>query len=356
MAVSELDERRLDEFERGLLAGRTGRVAAREIWRALAQVFPHRPAGPAERHLLLDALKSIEGRGCIRLPPERGKRWDRSMDPAVPTSIDVVRDPAGLTGLSWRTFPWHPNLHWVVQCRSLSSQQIDFLRRVHEGFVNGMFREPVPMKYRSLQLTGDEKMLEALASTSLFGPARLTCDALGCLPDALPLAWEPVGDGARMVIFENAGPFSVALHVLREMTLTTKPYDLVAYGGGRCVLASIGHIKTIERRVQSIHYVGDLDHAGLDIAVALRRCSNGRALPPVLPASELHRAMLLAAQSFGHPQGWPARERCSDVDRSRILDALSADVRGPVEAFLRLGRRIPEEVLGPTEFRRAWSS
>jgi hypothetical protein len=349
----ELDERRLDQFERGLLAGTGIRVGAQDLWRALAKVFPHRTPGPAERRLLLDALKSVEARGSIRLPPERGMRWDRSMDPAVPISVDIVRDQAAPSGFPWRTFPWHTNLHWVVQCRNLSTQQVEFLRHVHDGFVNRMFCEPAPLKYRSLQLTGDEKMLTSLATTSLFGPSRLTLDLLACLPDALPLAWEGVGDGGRMVIFENAGPFAVARRILVE--LKARSYDLIAYGGGRSILASLGHIKTIERNVESIHYVGDLDHAGLDIAWGARRCAKELGLPTVLPASELHRQMLLAATSFGHPQGWPAQERFADADRTRILDVLSPDVRGQVHAILVAGRRIPEEVLGPDELRRAWA-
>lgn len=351
MTPPELDEHRLGQFERGLVAGAAVRVGAQDLWRALAQVFPHRTAGPTERRLLLEALRSIEARGSIRLPPERGKRWDRSMDPAVPTSVDIVRDRPAPSGFPWRTFPWHPNLHWVVQCRHLSAQQVEFLRRVHDGFVNGTFREPVPLKYRSLQLTGDEKMLASLATTSLFGPTRLTLELLACLPDALPLAWEAVGDGGRMVIFENAGPFAVARRVLVEMK--ARPYDLIAYGGGRSVLAALGHIKTIGRRVESIHYVGDLDHAGLDIAWGARRCAKELELPALLPASELHRQMLLAAESFGHPQGWPGQERFAD--RTRILDVLSEDVRGRVDAILSAGRRIPEEVLGPNELRSAWS-
>jgi hypothetical protein len=352
MPSSELDERRLDDFERDLLSGSAVRVTAQELWRALAKVFPHRTAGPMERRLLLDALKSIESRGSIRLPSERGRRWDRSMDPAVPTSVDVVRHQAA-SGSSWRTFPWHRDLHWVAQCRSLSGQQVEFLRRVHDGFVNGTFREAAPLKYRSLQLTGDEKMLAIFASTSLFGPSRLTLEALACLPDALPLAWEAVGDGGRMVIFENAGPFAVARRVLSEVA--ERPYDLIAYGGGRGVLASLAHIKTIEHSVESIHYVGDLDHSGLDIALALRHVSKMVGLPVVQPASEIHRQMLLAAESFGYPQGWRSQEQFSDVDRSRLLDVLSPDLRGRVEAILRSGRRIPEEVLGPDELRSAWS-
>jgi hypothetical protein len=303
---------------------------------------------------LLDALRFIEARGSIRLPPERGKRWDRSMDPAVPISVDIVRDQATPSGFPWRTFPWHPNLHWVVQCRSLSTQQVEFLRRVHDGFVNGMFREPAPLKYRSLQLTGNEKMLASLATTSLFGPSRLGLEQLACLPDALPLAWEAVGDGDRMLIFENAGPFAVARHILAE--LQARPYDLVAYGGGRSLLASLGHLKTIERSVQSIHYLGDLDHAGLDIARAARKCAKELGLPPLLPADELHRQMLVAAEAFGHSLGWPAGGRFSDSEREMVLDVISPSLRGQIHALLRAGRRIPEEVLGPDEFRAAWSS
>ena len=349
----ELDQRRIDELERCLLSGTAIRVATQDLWRALAQVFPHRTPGPLERSLLLEALKSIAARGSIRLPSEQGKRWDRSMSPAVPTSVDVVRDQSTSSPFPWRTFPWHHHLHWVVQCRGLSAQQVEFLRRVHEGFVNGTFREPAPLKYRSLQLTGDEKMLASLATTSLFGPSRLTIEMLACLPDALPLAWEVVGDGGRMIIFENSGPFAVARRVLSE--LRTRPYDLVAYGGGRSVLAALGHIKTIERSVESIHYVGDLDHAGLDIGWCARRCSKNMGLPIVAPASEIHRQMLWAAESFGHPQGWPAKECFSDADRSRILDVLSPEVRDRVEAVLGADRRIPEEVLGPDELRSAWS-
>jgi len=350
---TELDQRRLDEFERSLLAGTSVRVGAPELWRALAQVFPHRTPGPAERRLLLDALKAIEARGCVRLPPERGKRWDRSMDPAVPTSVDLIRERTASSPFPWRTFPWHPHLHWVVQCRSLSAQQIEFLRRVHEGLVNGTFRELVPLKYRSLQLTGDEKMLASLETTSLFGDSRLTLEMLACLPDALPLAWEAVGEGGRMVIFENAGPFAVARRVLGE--LKVRPYDLIAYGGGRSVLAALDYIKTLERRVESIHYVGDLDHAGLDIAWVARRRAKELGLPALAPASELHRQMLSAAEAFGHPKGWPAQERFTDGELQRVLEVLAPEARNQVELVLQAGRRIPEEVLGPDELREAWS-
>jgi hypothetical protein len=350
----ELDERRVDALERSLLSASAVRVGAKELWGALARVFPHRTAGPAERHLLLNALTAIQARGTIRLPPKPGKRWDRSMEPAVPTSVDVVRDRVVSPPFPWRSFPWHPCLHWVAQCRSLSAPQIEFLRRVHDGLVNGTFREPAPFKYRSLQLTGDEKMLASFLTTSLFAASRLTLETLACLPDAIPLAWESVGEGGRMVIFENAGPFAVARRVLAE--LTSRSYDLIAYGGGRGILASLAHINTIEPRVESIHYVGDLDDVGLDIAWNARHGAARLRLPTLLPATEIHRQMLATARVFGHADGWPTRTRLPELDRCRNLDVVDAEVRADVERILCAGRRIPEEILGPKELRSAWTT
>jgi hypothetical protein len=144
---SELAPERLDEFERILTASRSVRIATPDLWRALAQVFPHRSPGPAERSLLLSALKMMEQRGVLRLPSSGGRRWDRAVEPAVPTSVDLVRDEKGASPFPWRTFPWHPQLKWICECRSLSEQQVAFLRRVHEGLVHGAFSEPAePVK------------------------------------------------------------------------------------------------------------------------------------------------------------------------------------------------------------------
>lgn len=353
MVPAEFALDRLEKLERILCASRATRVGSHELWRALAQVFPHRSAGPSERRLLVEALRQLETRGIIKLPPSHGKRWDRAMDPAIPTSVDLIRQSDAPSAFPWKTFPWHPSLEWVAGCRSLSAQQVAFLRNVHQGLVHGMFREAAPFKYRSLQLTGDEKLLASLMSTSLFGEGRLTLELLACLPDALPLAWEPVGGGGRLIIFENAGPFAVARRVLEG--LPSRPYDLVAYGGGRSVLAGVGHLKTIERVVETIHYVGDFDEAGLEIALQLRTCAAKLGLPPVKPATELHRQMLLAASALDHPDGWVNDVRSSNVSAAVAVHAVSDDLRSSVERVLAAGRRIPEEVLGPDELRRAWS-
>jgi Protein of unknown function C-terminus (DUF2399) len=157
--------------------------------------------------------------------------------------------------------------------------------------------------------------------------------------------------GGRMLIFENAGPFAVARRMLNQ--LTVRPYDLVAYGGGISVLASLEHIKTIDRRVVSIHYVGDLDQPGLEIAARARKRSTDLELPVIESAVELHRQMLEAAAAFGYPNGWPGHAS-TELERDRVLGGLPADVRARIGALLEAGRRIPEEILGPDEVRAAW--
>jgi len=344
---------RLAAFVDALERDRGTRVSRERLWEALAEAFPHRTPGAPERQLLVDVLRELEKEGRVRLPPEGGRRWDRSLIPAVPTGVDLVREPSPAPGgEAWRTFPWHPRLTWVAEMGRLTAGQVAFLRRVHRGLVEGWFAEPAPIAYRSLQLTGDEKGLTGLVGTSLFGDGRLTLDLLGCAPEALPLAWEPVGPGGRLLIVENAGPFAVARRVLGSME--APPYGLVGYGGGRGILSAIAHVPSMSRTVSEIHYVGDLDVAELDIAVGAARRAASLGLPAVRPAEKLHVAMFEAAAAFGRPEGWPGRSVNGQGRLDELATAVAPDLWPRVRAMLADGRRIPEEVLGPGELRRVW--
>src|SRR5690606_33177882 len=94
----------------------------------------------------------------------------------------------------------------------------------------------------------------------------------------------------------------------------------------------------VVRSIESIHYVGDLDHAGLDIAWKVRKRARALGLPAIFPASELHRQMLETARAFGHADGWPAQERVSEEERQMLLSFLSPSLRIPGEAVLRVGQ------------------
>jgi hypothetical protein len=346
-----LDPDRVARFAELLRAHPGKRILEKEIWSAFAEAFPYRPMGVAERQWLRSALDVLAEEGVLGLPAERSTYWDRSMDPPLPQLVTRI-DASVQRSESWRGDPWHLLLSWVPGMPRLAEEQVYFLRHVHDGLVNGSLLTPAPLRYRSLQLTGDEKRLERHMATVLFGEGRLSVEMLNLYQDVLPLAWERVGPGGAVLVFENSAPFSVARGVLSAME--RPPYGIVAYGAGRCFIQSVEHLLSIGSEVSSIDYVGDLDEPGLDIAKGAgetaRRTS---ALPIVRPAPGLHKMMLNAAERFGHPNGWPDPKRTSLINPS-AADVLPPDVRSRVLEIIAAGHRIPEEVLGPEEMRAVW--
>jgi hypothetical protein len=105
-----------------------------------------------------------------------------------------------------------------------------------------------PFKYRSLQLTGQEKKLYSLSCTKLFGLNRLTRISWA-VPQKSSL-WP--GKRYRtsrhwLSLNENAGPFAVARTVLAKMA--DPPYGIVGYGGGTRFERSVPHLQTIGRPI-----------------------------------------------------------------------------------------------------------
>jgi hypothetical protein len=172
----QLEPQRLEGFASQLAKSRRLWIDHETLWTAFADSFPGFAHSADHRRWFLAALRQLEGRGLIRLPPPTGVRWDRTFDIAVPTSVYLVPIQSSRRQEEWRCFPWHPQLQWVPNLPRLTPEQEAFLGRVHRGLVNGDFRQRAPLKYRSLQLTGKEKRLGELAKTILFGSDRLNWD------------------------------------------------------------------------------------------------------------------------------------------------------------------------------------
>lgn len=349
----ELAEHAVDTFERALVSHSKRRVPKQAIWTAFASAFPTRPQGAEERYWLLEALNQLVARRVIRLPSEHGAQWDRTSNPVIPTTVCVLRVRSRPSS-EWRTFPWHPALQWIPELSHITRNQQQFLQRVNDGLMHGAFTIPAPIKYRSLQLTGDEKQLERLRTTALFAPGRLSTDLLGCLSDSLPLAWERVSTGQAMLVFENSGPFYLATKTLRK--LPNSPYGFVAFGGGAAFKRSIHHVNAIGQQIDRIEYVGDLDLSGLQIALAITRAAEEASLPRVTPATGLHQAMLASAQKLGRPLGWKNAKSKWSPKNEPLIDWLPADVRQDALRILREGNRVPEETLGPKEMTEVWAT
>jgi hypothetical protein len=88
--LNELDEQRLDKMACELAEATRLWIDSKAMWRAFANAFPGLAQSPDQRRLFMAALREIERRGVIQLPPSNGKRWDRTFDIAVPTSVYFV--------------------------------------------------------------------------------------------------------------------------------------------------------------------------------------------------------------------------------------------------------------------------
>jgi hypothetical protein len=348
-----LDGERLRTFADLLRSHNGKRIPETAFWGAFDRAFPQRPMGREEQEWMHAALSTLAAEGLIQLPPPRSRYWRRGTEPLLPLMITRIDAPVQRDE-SWRRDAWHPQLSWVSTLSRLSADQVHLLRQVHRGLVERWFEEPVPVHYRSLQLTGYEKRLEGHMGTSLFAPGRLSPDLLGFYTVVLPLGWERIRAGGRVVVFENKEPFIVARTVLQS--LAEPPYDIVAYGGGRGFEQSVEHLCTIGCRITVLDYVGDLDQPGLDIAVrAAAVAARTGSLPPLQPAPGMHEMMLRSVAALGRPDG------LLDEEVRRLLtveDAhwLPLEVQSRVMGMVRAGRRIPEEVLGPREMHAVWGS
>ena len=341
------DATRLKRFRDRLRSSRRRTVRQEGVWTAFAAVYDDLPSGPERRKWLIAVLEELAGRGAILLPVRHGSQWDRTSEIALPTAISIVAPQPGVDlRMQWRQFPWHPRLQWVFQLRSLPPDHFAFLQRVNEGFVEGWFEQPECFKYRSLQLTGDEKRLESLLKGTLFGPGCLTLEMLGCLPEALPLAVEQLSSRASMLVFENAAPFMLA----RRIAASTQPLvGRLAWGAGTQILRAVAYFSMIQPAVTEILYVGDLDAAGMKIAADLQRTSTA---VPVRPATQFHCAMLESAAQLGAKDGWPVKDEQPNSVSDSVVDFLAPELRHTVSTLIAQGRRIPEEVLSHSAMTR----
>jgi hypothetical protein len=342
-----LDDERLGRFVDRLKTGNRTRVRLPDLWLAFAAVYDDLPDGPQRRLWLLATLEQLSELGRISLPVRHGKQWDHTSKIALPSVISLPCGPTDSVVANWRHFPWHPKLQWVLQRRYVNPSDIEFLTRVNQGLVEGWFEENEPFKYRSLQLTGDEKRLTTLASSALFGAGKLTLEMLGCEPEVLPLAVARVSTEPTMLLFENAAPFMVARGVLSKTSPTR--IGCLGYGAGKQLVKSVGYFSLVEPPVREILYVGDLDAEGIRLAAQVSRMSTH---VPVRPATHFHLAMFASASALGFSDGLPVTDEHTRHLSPFTLEYLDVQVRGRASTLVRSGRRIPEEVISRSLMRR----
>jgi hypothetical protein len=358
-----LDQRWIEDFITALggLESKNKRVALETLWQLHHDVMPHRPDTADRRRVLLELLRHAQAAGVLEFPVQA---WEKSGEPALPKFINRILEIKAPAQKWWLNYLWCPELAWVTELHVLSEDHGEFLKRVQEGIVHNWFKDLASPKLRSLQLTVGEKKLERLMRGPLFQPGRLTRAMLNCTSDVTPLFHHLIGSKPVALVFENKAAFYVALSVLQS--LPNPPYGVLAFGAGNSFQDSIRYFHDIQQSkpyqqqigtpLERIEYLGDLDWAGLKIALGAQKRAQTENLPPLIPARGLHRVLLEAClePTINKPDGI-LDDKPDRVPSEEALLWLPQDVQAEARRILERKNRVPEEMIPAAALERLWA-
>ena len=158
----------------------------------------------------------------------------------------------------------------------------------------------VPHRERSLEIFGDEKALDGVVRTGLFG-GRISLADLGCFHCPEPLHYESysssehgAGDGGKpLLVVENANTYRSCCMANKKVGC----FAAVVYGKGNMINSSgVGcdALWEVEQAVGSagVRYFGDLDPEGLNIPMGLSEKREKVGLSSVEPEQRLYAALV----------------------------------------------------------------
>jgi hypothetical protein len=306
------------------------RVPLQHLWQILDAIDPSTRTFLHRRQLLADTLAELAAAHAIDLPAQAS--YDRTELPALPRFVTLPNQ------LPQPTAPivWHPALSWAADA-AITAAQRPMLEKINRWLFTSRGNLVIPQRERSLEILGDEKALDRLQTTGLFGPGRLTLDLLRARRVTPPLHTVHTGDGPVLLVVENSDTFD-SLH--RVLATKTTRVGLVAWGAGGAFEASVLFINTLSHPISEIAYFGDLDAKGLQIPGNADRLSAAYGQPPVRPAAGLYSAL----QRVGtHQAGQP---RLTAATATQLSSWLEPQHREWAVAGLVGGTRIAQEAVG----------
>lgn len=317
----------------GLATWPRRRVQLSELWELLDQTDPSTRMDIRRRQILSDLIAELAEVGVLELPTARS--FDRSELPLLPRFVTLCREPVAVESI--RPVVWHPALSWVPQA-SLTRPQIVTMSTVNDWLHENRDQLIVPSRERSLEIFNNEKALDRLVGTALFGPGRLTLELLRCRRVVPRLHCESAGDGDLLLVVENSDTFDSLLTVLRGRD--DHRVGLVGWGAGAGFEASVLSIVNIDAAITEIKYFGDLDEKGLRVPMNAAALAASAGFPLVSPASALYGAM------FQHATPQQGQRKLSHAVATDIAQWLSPDHQQDAIRLLVSGERMAQEAVG----------
>lgn len=254
-------------------------------------VLAERPELTASTDLgprLLEVVDELTTSGVV----VASKGTTRFRGVGLPSSLRRQAAPRSVRERPALRHPWNGELAWAAATEGIRFERM----RALDAWLSANPDPPrAPVKERSLEVWGDEKLLDHLLRGLLNGRATefLRVDVVHP-----PLVVEQIGDSSEGLIVENATTWRSLVDVGREHVGfgATTSLGWIAYGAGNQVGAAVPGLAG--RAPSALWYFGDLDDRGLRFATDATRAAAAAGLPSVQAHHWLYDALLRA----GRPQ------------------------------------------------------
>lgn len=307
--------------------------------------FPTEAGRQDTRSRIRHILDTLAETGVIALPKGEAS-WLPFPPPKLPNWVMFPAPARAAKDQRHKTYPWGPELSFLASLPSVP--HLDVLIAINTWLRDGRRDAEiiVPLRERSIQITHDEKALDAVIRCQTLQPGPGKGVTLGLLKSYLappPLAFECGREGTEgrpVLVIENAHTW----YSFANWNRAAGWYAAVVYGNGSSFAASVPHLRNIiaiSRAAQEVRYFGDLDEAGLSIPIKATEVAWEEDLPSPRPEEWLYTELLK------NPSHKNIVKRCDDETSVTSLVAwLPAHLQAPARAILERGERIAQEYVG----------
>ncbi len=316
-------------------ASRTRRLQLPAVLSAAAAVDRTAAASVGWRARVLAALQSLRAGGVIDWPTTR---FDTSASPHLPLYVTrpaAVSEPA----VAEVSPVWHHELAWAavaMELGALSSAERRALIAVNE-WIPKRTTLVVPMRERSLEVFGDEKVLESLVLGPLFGPGRLTLAGLACEACWPPVEQTVLGTGDDWLLVEN---YTTYVSISRRAAQIGFDGRIV-WASGNQVGTRLATLALADLVPKQAWYFGDIDAGGFRVARSAVTRASELGLGELTPARPLYR---LAVEHGARRPTDTAPARAEAL--AWIHDWLGGELGEICAAIATAGDRIVQETVG----------
>jgi hypothetical protein len=313
------------------------------IWCCFYAVRPELKTDIRSRQRLASDLRVLAEGELISLPASKGS-FDRTALPPLPKFVRLLGRPTRPEILfDHRTFPWSLPMSFIAGLARLPNPTIacrlnDFFRG------DWASRVLVPVKERSYEILGDEKILERVLGGQLGHEGHLTLEILRCYRVPLvPVHRVFTGAAPDVLLVENEATFD---SVSRWNALHSQ-FRMVIYGRGREAekVAEFLH-NEIQTQPGNIYYFGDLDRLGISIPHRLSRSLKRLGGSEIKPAAACYRLLLQQLPTTITTANDNEESDLLDSEWTAALDWLPDDSRLQARTLLVADQRIAQEATG----------